>query len=200
MYLTKHVFLFCIAFIMFASMFKSLFNKSGKKVEKKPTTVESQLVVITKKDVEDMLISLNEIDVDVKEVLDNSVNCSVSSDNIIDGIEAIESMTITDTHQEYFNDSASVDNFDDTKSEVSSVEENQLAFETVENSDKNNTAVKINNLQCLFTWNIKPNNKKNIILSIQNKYGDYNLDLSSSEFTFERLVDNINTKNIYIFD
>jgi len=185
---------------MFASMFKSLFNKSGKKVEKKPTTVESQLVVITKKDVEDMLISLNEIDVDVKEVLDNSVNCSVSSDNIIDGIEAIESMTITDTHQEYFNDSASVDNFDDTKSEVSSVEENQLAFETVENSDKNNTAVKINNLQCLFTWNIKPNNKKNIILSIQNKYGDYNLDLSSSEFTFERLVDNINTKNIYIFD
>ncbi|XP_026806570.1 uncharacterized protein LOC113549459 [Rhopalosiphum maidis] len=174
---------------MFASMFKSLFNKSGKNVKKKPTTVESQLVETTKKDFEDMLISLNEIDVDIKEILDNSVSCSVSLDNIIDGIEAIE--PITDTHQEYFNDSASVDNFDDTKSEVSSVGENQLAFEIVENVDKNNTADKINNFQCLFTWNIKPNNKKNIILSIQNKYGDYNLDLSSSEFTFERYVGNL---------
>jgi len=57
---------------MFASMFKSLFNKSDKKVQKKLTTVDSQLVEITKKDVEDMLISLNEVDVDVKEVLDNS--------------------------------------------------------------------------------------------------------------------------------
>lgn len=169
---------------MFASMFKSLFKKSSKKDKTGSSSVESQLVEITKNDVKDMLISLNEIDVDVKEILDNSLS-SVSLDNIIDGIDEIP---IVETHQEYFNDSASVDNFDDTKSEVSSIGENQ---EAVENSDKNNTANKINNLQCLFTWNIKPNNKRNMILSIQNKYGDYNLDISSSEFTFERYVGNI---------
>lgn len=178
---------------MFNSMFKSLFKKSSKKDQTRSSSVESQLVEITKNDVKDMLFSLNEIDVDVKEILDNSLSCSVSLDNIIDGIEEIP---IAETHQEYFNDNASVDNFDDTKSEVSSIGENQAA---VENSDKNNTANKINNLQCLFTWNIKSNNKRNIILSIQNKYGDYNLDISSSEFTFERLVNNNNNKN-FIFD
>lgn len=178
---------------MFASMFKSLFKKSSKKDQTGSSSVESQLVEITKNDVKDMLISLNEIDVDVKEILDNSLSCSVSLDNIIDGIDEIP---IVETHQEYFNDSASVDNFDDTKSEISSIGENQ---EAVENSDKNNIANKINNLQCLFTWNIKPNKKKNIISSIQNKYGDYNLDISSSEFTFERLVNNNNNKK-FIFD
>ncbi|XP_025197328.1 uncharacterized protein LOC112596064 [Melanaphis sacchari] len=170
---------------MFSSMFKSLFNKSDKKLQKKP--IDCQPVLITKEEVKDMLISLNEIDTDLKEILDNGISCSVSLDNI----DNIESVPITDTHQEYSNDSASVDDFDDSKSEVSYTEENQLEFETVKNVDKNNTANKINNLQCLFTWNIKSNNKKNIILLIQNKYGDYNLDISSFEFTFERYVGNL---------
>jgi len=164
---------------MFASMFKSLLNKSGKK-DKMESTVESETVKITKQNIEDILTSLNEIDVYVKENLDNS--CSVSLDNIDD----IESMPIADTRPEYLNDSASVDDFDDTKSEVSSIGENQQVFDTAEVSNKNNTVDQINSLQCLFTWNIRSNNKKNIILSIQNKYGDYNLNISSSEFTFER--------------
>jgi len=179
---------------MFASMFKSLFKKSSKKCQTNSSSVESQLIEIAKNDVKDILISLNEIAVNDKEILDNSLSCSVSLDNIIDGIEEIP---IAENHQEYFNDSASVDNFDETKSEVSSIGENLLA---VEHSDKNNTANEINNLQCLFTWNIKPNNKKNIILLIQNKYGDYNLDISSSEFTFERLVNNNNNNKTFIFD
>jgi len=166
---------------MFASMFKSLVNEPCNKV-KKELSVESGPEKITKKDVEDMLTSLNDMNVD-KKILDNSGSCSVSLDNIID---LIESMPIDDTNPEYLNDSASVDNFDDTKSEVSSIGENQLACETVENSNKTNTANKIHNLQCLFTWNIKPNNKKNMISSIHDKYGEYNLNISSTEFTIER--------------
>jgi len=174
---------------MFASMFKSLFNKSGKKGKNVLITMDSDLFETTKKDVEDMLTSLNEIAVDVKEILDNSVSRSVSLDNIIDGIESIP---IDNTHPDYLNDSASVENFDDTKSEVSSIGENQLACETVENSNKTKTANKINSLQCLFTWNIKSSNKKNMILLIHNKYGEYNLNISSTEFTIERYLDDIN--------
>jgi len=168
---------------MFATMFKSLLNKSGKKGKKELITMESDLVEITTKDVKDILTSLNDMSVEVNKSLDSSVSRSVSLDNIIDGIE---SMPIDDIHPEYLSDSALVDNFDDSKSEVSSIEENQLAYETVENSKTTNTANKINSLQCLFTWKIKSNNKKNIISSIQNKYGEYNLNISSTEFTFER--------------
>lgn len=180
--LTKRLYLFEIGVInktinMFASMFKSLVNESGNKV-KKELSVGSGPEKINKKDIEDMLTSLNDTNVDVKEIVDNSVSRSVSLDNIIDGID--------DANPEYLNDSASVDNFDDTISEVSSIGENQLACETEENSNKTNTANKINNLHCLFTWNIKPNNKKNIISSIHNKYGEYNLNISSTEFTVER--------------
>jgi len=182
---------------MFASMFKSLINESDKKGKKELINVESALFDITKNDVENMLTSLNEINVDVKENLDNSVSRSVSLDNIIDGIE---SMPIDNTHSEYLNDSASVDNFDDTKSEVSSIGENQVACETVENSKKTNTANKINSLQCLFTWNIKSNDKKNMILLIHDKYGEYNLNISSTEFTFERYIDDINNIFKYNFN
>lgn len=163
---------------MFASMFKSLFIKSGKKTKKETVTVETEFYEITKKNVEDMLTKLNEID--VKETLDNSISCSVSLDNIDDGIEA---MPIDDTDPEYVNDGA--EHIDDTKSEVSSIGENQLVSDTVKEA-KNSTVKQINSLQCLFTWNIKPNNNKNIIASIQNKYGEYNLNITSSEFTFER--------------
>jgi len=46
----------------------------------------------------------------------------------------------------------------------------------------------IKNLECLFAWNIKPNNENNFILLIQNKYGKYNLNIQSSEFTLEKYV------------
>jgi len=164
-------------------MFKSLFQKSFRKDKKELNTKESDLVDITKKNVENMLISLNEINVDVKENLDTSVSRSVSLDNIIDGIESMPF-----DNPEYLNDSASVDNFDDTKSEVSSIGENQLATTTVEDSNIKKTLNQINSLECLFTWNIKPNNKKNVILWIWNNYGKYNLYISSSEFTLERYV------------
>ncbi|KAL4131160.1 hypothetical protein QTP88_008504 [Uroleucon formosanum] len=169
---------------MFASMFKSLLNKSV--IDAKKETIAVKDDIITKKNVEEMLTSLKEIDVIVKENLDTSVSRSVSLDNIIDGIEL---MPFDDTHPEDLN--ASVDNFDDTKSEVSSIGENQLAVTTVEDSNLKKTLNQINSLQCLFTWNIKSKNKKNVILCIRNKYGEYNLNITSSEFTLERFIGNI---------
>lgn len=168
---------------MFASMFKSLLNKSVIDAKKETIAIaaEDETVIITRKDVEDMLTELDEI----KDNDDNDDNCSVTKDNVTD---AIESLSIADSHPEYLNDSASVDNFDDTKSEVSSIGENQLAVTTVEDPDKKKTLNQINSLQCLFTWKIKSKRKKDLILYIRNKYGEYNLNITSTEFTLERYV------------
>jgi len=167
---------------MFASMFKSLLNKSviDAKKETIAIAVEDDTVIISRKDVENMLTELDEI----KDNSDNDDNCSVTKDNVTD---AIESLSIADYHPEYLNDSASVDNFDDTKSEVSSIGENQLEVTTFEDPNIKKTWNQINSsLQCLFTWNIKSKSKKNLILYIRNKYGEYNLNITSTEFTLER--------------
>jgi len=161
---------------MFASMFKSLLNQSVIDAKKETIAVGDETVIITRKDVEDMLTELDEIK-------DNDDNCSVTKDNVT---EAIELLSIADYHPEYLNDSVSVDNFDDTKSEVSSIGENQSAVTTVEDPTIKKTLNQINSLQCLFTWNIKSKNKKNFILNIRKKYGEYNLNITSSEFTLER--------------
>ncbi|XP_025197325.1 uncharacterized protein LOC112596062 [Melanaphis sacchari] len=167
---------------MFASMFKTLLNKSG--IKKKSIAAESEIVKIISKDVEHMLTELDEI----KDNDDNDDNCSVTKDDVTD---AIESLSIVDNHPENFNDDASVDNFDDTKSEVSSIGENQIDIVTVEDPTKKKTMNQINSLQCLFTWNVKSKNKKNLILHIRNKYGEYNLNISSTEFTLERFIGNL---------
>lgn len=164
---------------MFASMFKSFLNKSIIDANKETIGLEAETDKITRKDVEDMLTELDE----VKDNSDNDDNCSVTKDNVID---AIELLSITDNHPEYLNDIDFVENVDDTESEVSSIGENQLDVATVVNPDIKRMLNQINSLQCLFTWNIKSTNKKNVILYIRNKYGDYNLNITSSAFTLER--------------
>jgi len=164
---------------MFASMFKSLLNKSVIDAKKETIVVKDETVLITRKDVEDMLTELDEF----KDNSDDDDNCSVTKDSVTD---AIELLSIVDCNPEYLNDSASVENVDDTKSEVSSIGENQPAVTAVEDSNLKKTLNQINSLQCLFTWNIKSKNKKNLILNIRNKYGEYNLNITSSEFTLER--------------
>jgi hypothetical protein len=44
---------------------------------------------------------------------------------------------------------------------------------------------KINSMDCLFTWDL-PMSKKDLISHINKKYGDFNLDISTPVFTFER--------------
>jgi len=144
--------------------------------------IESEVFETTRNGIDILLAEL-------KEMEDNSNNvesCSMMKDDVTG---AIESLCIADTHSEYFNDSDSdtlVDNFNDNKSEVSSNGENQQLTSTIE--DPKTIMDQIKNLRCLFTWNIKPNNENNLIVLMQNKYGEYNLNICSSEFTLERYV------------
>lgn len=165
-------------------MFKSLFDKSEKNPKIDKTESESEMVEITTQDVENLLIELNEIKNNSNNDTDN--HCSLSKDVT----EAIDLLSIADTNSELSYDDL-VDNIDDTESEVSSIgENNQESAKVAEDAAAIKTVNQINNLLCPFTWNIKPNKNKNIILLLQNKFGEYNLNISSSEFTFERYVDN----------
>ncbi|XP_026818295.1 uncharacterized protein LOC113557156 isoform X2 [Rhopalosiphum maidis] len=147
--------------------------------------VESEVFETTRNGIEILLTELKEME----DNSDNVESCSMMKDDVTD---AIESLCIADTQPEYFNDSdpsTLVDNFNDTKSEVSSIGQNQQLISTIE--DPKAIMNQIKNLRCLFTWNIKPNNENNLIVLIQNKFGEYNLNICSSEFTLERYVGNL---------
>lgn len=144
--------------------------------------VESEIVKTTKKG-NGILLA------ESKEIEDNSNNVEIDSLMKDDVIVAIESLSIVDTLPEnvYGNNSSTSDEIiHETKNEVSSIEENQIVTATIK--DPKTITKRIKNLECLFTWNIKPNNENNLILLIQNKYGEYNLNMKSSEFTLERYV------------
>lgn len=173
---------------MFATMFKSLFDKSGKNLKIDKTEPEPEMVEITTQDVENMLTELNEMKNNSNNNTDN--HCSTSKDVT----EAIDLLSIADTNSELSYDDL-VDHIDDTVSEVSSIGENQESAKVAEDSAAIKIVNQINNLLCPFTWNIKPNKNKNIILAIQNKFGEYNLNISSPEFTFERYVNNYDKKH-----
>lgn len=155
---------------MFSTLFQSLFTKNKQNAK---TIDDLQIVdTIYKKEIESKLDELNEL------LVDNSSNVSIN--------DAFEQISISDFHadNELINDEP-VDNFDDSKSEISSIEEKAPLLQETDSANKK-IINQINSLQCLFTWNIKPNNNKNIILKIQKKYGEYNLNISSPEFTFPR--------------
>lgn len=45
----------------------------------------------------------------------------------------------------------------------------------------------LKSLECPFTWNLEPDTwNKNIINRIENKYGKYNINISSIKFSFEK--------------
>lgn len=163
---------------MFASMFNSLFNKSENKTVIQKNELQSE---ITKQNVEDILTELDEL----HESANIDSSHLMSKDNVI---EAMDLLSINDINPEYLNDDCFLNNFDDTKSEVSSIGENKQESAEVEDPDMKKIVNKINSLQCLFTWKFKPKKKHNFISWIQNKYGEYNLDISSPEFTFERYI------------
>lgn len=159
-------------------MFKSLFNKSDKK--KRDELKLDNFVKITRKDVEELLTNLDEI----KTNSDNGGNNLTLKDSVV---EAIDSLSIIDIDLEDPSDDCRADNIDDSKSDVSSIGEIKPVFvETSDDPNKKKIINQINSLQCLFTWQLKPNCNKNMILWIENRYGDYNLNISLPEFTFER--------------
>lgn len=164
---------------MFSKIFKSLFTKVKSKDEKKYES-ELQIVDLTyKEQIETKLTELNEITV-------NSHNDDSQFTTQHDVINDFEILSITGTNDDNDIDTGSVNIFDDSKSsEISSIEENTLSLHDVDFNAKK-FSNQISNLQCLFTWKLRPNNRKNIILMIQKKYGEYNLNISLPEFTLER--------------
>lgn len=167
---------------MFASMFKSFLKKSETKHKEDEKKAESEIVEFTTQDVEDMLTELDEL----KDNSNDDSNCSTSKD-IIDIIEDIDLLSITGTYSDISNNNDLVDHFDDTKSKGSFEGENkQESTKVCEDQAMIKIVNQINNLQCPFTWHINTNKNKDVISSIQKRYGDYNLNISSSEFTFKR--------------
>lgn len=80
------------------------------------------------------------------------------------------------------------------------VTENNTVFEMVNLEDNievatmmiNNRCIKVTekhleSLQCPFTWNLEPDVwKTNIVDHVENKYGKYNMNISSITFSFEK--------------
>jgi hypothetical protein len=158
---------------MFATIYKSLFNKSKMENNK----LDPETVMKTRQNVENLLTDLCE----VNDTLNDDDNSSKSKDNSLESIE----LSFDNIHLEYLNDNDSVDNFDDSKNDISFDGNNKPEVAQIENFDDKKLINQINSLQCPFTWNLKQNHK---ISRLQNEYGEYNLDISSQEFLFERLV------------
>lgn len=171
---------------MFKSMFELLFNKCERKKKIAVQSIESEIVEITIKDIKELLT-------EIKTNLYYEDNGSVSRNNLIDAIEILtdillHSVSSMSNFPKYLNNGALVEHFDFTKCVTNSIGENLLVSSLAKDHNTKKLINQINNLQCLFTWNINSNGKKNIVLWIWNKYGEYNLNISSPEFTLERYV------------
>lgn len=159
---------------MFGSMINSLFKKSTHKTSaEKPVKPQQSVEVVTRQHVENMLSELDEM---------GGMARAASKESIT---ETFELLSVADSPLEDSIANSLDPGLDETKSVVNSDEENP--HEPVEDGIKNkdNTLDRINSLQCLFTWNLK-SIKRNITEQILNTYGEYNLDISSPEFSLKR--------------
>jgi len=147
---------------MFSSMFKSLVTVSNKQnknnSESKPNSIEH-----TRQNI-DVLKLLNELkDDDSTEniVASNAVPLDISTNGLSIHSDLVNSV----------NDTKSIGK----KKQI-----------PVEHTKETQLLNQIKSLHCLFTWNLKPQKKQDFVTHIKNKYGNYNLDISVSEFTFVR--------------
>ncbi|XP_050434711.1 uncharacterized protein LOC126841936 [Adelges cooleyi] len=166
---------------MITSMFNSLFKKT--KVNKKTEPAEN--VVAARKDVEKLLLEF----IQPKDNTDNEDNHPISKAYSAFELLSLDDNSSTKENDELVFDDAS-DTSNDTKSESSSERKSKLSLSS-EDQTKSKMINKLNNLQCLFTWNLKGKNKYNLSERIKNKYGDFNLDISQPKFTFERFIGNL---------
>lgn len=147
---------------MFSSMLKLLVTASNKQNknnrESKQNTIEN-----TRQNI-DVLKLLNEIKDD-----DSTENIVVS--NVVSSDISTKHLSIDSDLVSSVNDTKIIGN--KNKTPVEHTKDTQLLNQ-------------IKSLHCLFTWNLKSQKKKDIITHIKNKYGNYNLDISVSEFTFVR--------------
>ncbi|XP_022166150.1 uncharacterized protein LOC111030787 [Myzus persicae] len=183
-------------FAMFALMFESLFNKCEKKAKVATHAIEFEIGENTRQIIRELLTEINKINKNVT----NGDSSSESKNNMI----AIELLQDILSHSLFSLPSSlinvddlpnnlkdSVQNVGNIKSKLNSFGKKKQTSAFVKDPNTEGILNQINDLQCLFTWNIIPNKKKNLILWIWNKYGEYNLNISSSEFTLERFIGNL---------
>lgn len=144
---------------MFTSMLKSLVNISNKQ-NKNNSESKQNSIDHKRQDIVNVLRLLNEIKDDD------------STENIVDSKVVPLDIRANEL---------SISSKNDTKS----IEKKHQIL-PVEPTKESQLLNQIKSLQCLFTWNLKTQKGQDNIAHIRNKYGDYNLDISISEFTFVR--------------
>lgn len=158
-------------------MFKSLFDKT-QKTRKTKNNYESEWehVEFASRNVEQMLTELKEVP-------------------SIDGLMEAIDLSATDSRSECSSDGGDTfdeNSVDDTDGEIVAVDEQASSVTVVEHGSPVEDPIRkklvnqIGSLQCLFTWNLNPPRSPDRILKIKNEYGEYNLDISTREFTLER--------------
>lgn len=106
--------------------------------------------------------------------------------------------TVTTSSKESLQNNTSLLTGSNLQNSIDDTNNKTIGFESmiqkpfVKDCKKKELFDQIKSLHCLFTWDLKPPKKQNIITCIKNKYGCNNLDLSSysqtPEFTFVRFV------------
>lgn len=167
---------------MFTSMFQSLYNHSDKSTEIEKNNSKLEIIECIRKKIEQLLSYDTELDGEVKENPDDSI--STLKYYVDMGFEFLA--ILDNIRTEYVNYDGSVNDLSGKQSEVEPITKNKQVFDKVKDPNNKIFIDQINNLQCPFTWNIKSVGKNKTISLIQNKYGEYNLNISLPEFTFER--------------
>lgn len=144
-------------------MYKSFVNVSNKQ-NKNNSESKQNSIEHAKQNIDNVLKLLNEIEDDNSTkniVVSKEVPLEINTKDLSVGSDLVNNK----------NDSKSIKNTKQVPIEQTT--ETQLLNE-------------IESLHCLFTWNLKMKKKQDIITHIKNKYGNYNLDISVTEFTFVR--------------
>lgn len=144
-------------------MFKSLVNVSNKQ-NKNNSESKQNSIEHTRQNIDNVFKLLNEIEDDNSTkniVVSKVVPLEINTKDLSVGSDLVNNI----------NDSKSIENTKQVP--VEQTTETQLLNQ-------------IESLHCLFTWNLKTKKKQDIITHIKNKYGNYNLDISVTEFTFVR--------------
>jgi len=163
--------------IKYTSLFKSLVSSFSKL----KTSAEEQNTYQTasktnRQTIENARMLLNGV---VEESNNDSMVVISSKESLLNS-PSLEGLSISYNSQ---------NSFDDTNNKTIGVEKN-IQKPLVDNHKKDELFNQIKSLHCLFTWNLKPQTKQNIISLIKNKYGSNDLDLlkylPTPEFTFVR--------------
>lgn len=164
----------------YTSLFKSLvssFSKQQNRTEEQNTDQTANKT--TRQNVENAPMLLNGVVEEFNNDLIKNMVVTSSKESLIN-YSSLEGLSIGRNLQS---------SFDDTNNKSISVGKNIQEL-LVDNHKKDELFNQIKSLHCLFTWDLKPQSKQDIISLIKNKYGSNNLDLlkylPTPEFTFVR--------------